>query len=75
MNQFAPCSQVDITDEDKEEWWNKYKYDIPVLHLNDAYWIKHRLAPEEAIKGISEAQAGTFKSTPGQPDASRLERA
>lgn len=37
--------QVDITDEDKKEWWDKYKYDIPVLHVNGDYWIKHRTTP------------------------------
>ena len=33
---------VDITDADKADWWQKYKYDIPVLHVNGAYWAKHR---------------------------------
>ena len=31
---------VDITDADKTEWWSKYKYDIPVLHINNIYWAK-----------------------------------
>ena len=64
---------MDITDEDKQAWWDKYKYDIPVLHINEAYWTKHRLAAEDAVKGITQAKAGSFKSPPGEPDASRLE--
>ncbi|KAL7434591.1 hypothetical protein ACHAXH_009215 [Discostella pseudostelligera] len=65
--------QVDITDDDKQEWFSKYKYDIPVLHINDIYWTKHRLSIEDAIAGISEACAGDFSARRGEPDASRLE--
>ena len=25
---------VDITDPEHQEWWDRYKYDIPVLHVN-----------------------------------------
>ena len=35
---------VDITDPEHGEWWEKYKYDIPVLHIDGAYWAKHRCA-------------------------------
>ncbi|KAL3761181.1 hypothetical protein ACHAWU_000276 [Discostella pseudostelligera] len=65
--------QVDITDDDKQEWFSKYKYDIPVLHINDIYWTKHRLSTEEAIAGISEARTGDFSARRGEPDAGRLE--
>lgn len=64
---------VDITDDDKQEWFSKYKYDIPVLHINDVYWAKHRLAAEDAIAGITEAGMGDFAIRSGEPDASRLE--
>jgi len=64
---------VDITDDDKQEWFSKYKYDIPVLHVNDIYWAKHRLSAEEAIAGIEEACKGSFEMRQGEPDASRLE--
>ena len=33
---------VDITDAEHEQWWGRYKYDIPVLHIDDVYWAKHR---------------------------------
>lgn len=49
------------------------RYDIPVLHINDIYWTKHRLSIEDAIAGISEACAGDFSARRGEPDASRLE--
>ena len=35
---------VDITDAMHKGWWDKYKYDIPVLHIDGEYWAKHRCA-------------------------------
>jgi len=64
---------VDITDDDKHGWFSKYKYDIPVLHINDMYWTKHRLAVEDAIAGLQEARSGSFEARSGEPDAERLE--
>ncbi|KAL7535307.1 hypothetical protein ACHAXR_008455 [Thalassiosira sp. AJA248-18] len=65
--------QVDITDDDKQEWFSKYKYDIPVLHINDTYWTKHKLSTEDAITGIEEASTGDFEARQGEPDASKFE--
>ncbi|KAL7548811.1 hypothetical protein ACHAWF_012070 [Thalassiosira exigua] len=65
---------VDITDADKEDWFSKYKYDIPVMHVNGVYWAKHRLSTEEAVAGLGEARGGDFAERPGEPDAGRLER-
>lgn len=50
-----------------------FRYDIPVLHINDIYWTKHRLTAEDAISGIAEACAGNFVTQQGEPDASRFE--
>jgi glutaredoxin len=34
---------VDITDSEyRDEWFERYKFDIPDLHTNGAYWTKHR---------------------------------
>lgn len=66
--------QVDITDENHQEWYSKYKYDIPVLHLNDKFWIKHRITLEEATKGLTEAKMGIFQEQKGEPDAGALEQ-
>lgn len=66
--------QVDITDEDHSGWFSKYKYDIPVLHLDDKFWIKHRITVEQAIDGLEQAKAGTFEEQAGDPDAGELER-
>jgi Glutaredoxin-like domain (DUF836) len=61
--------QVDITDEEHAHWFDRYKYDIPVLHMNGQYWIKHRLSPEEATKGLEDGVRGKFKSKAGEPNA------
>jgi thiol-disulfide isomerase/thioredoxin len=65
---------VDITDADKTDIYEKYKYDIPVLHVNGQYWTKHRITAEEAVQGITEAKEGSFNSPSGEPDAGALER-
>jgi len=65
---------VDITDDDQREWWDKYKYDIPVLHLDNQYWTKHRLTRDEAVKGITSIQTGQFESPAGEPNAAEMER-
>lgn len=66
--------QVDITDAGHEEWFSKYKYDIPVLHVNNQYWIKHRIDQEEAKNGLTLAREGKFSKQDGEPDAGAMER-
>ena len=65
---------VDITDDDNKEWWNRYKYDIPVLHINGLYWTKHRLTSDEAIQALESSNDGTFTEQKGQPNAAKMER-
>jgi hypothetical protein len=63
--------QKDITDT--KDLFGRYKYDIPVLHVDSIYWTKHKLTQEEAIQGLTAAKEGSFTSPPGEPDASRAE--
>jgi hypothetical protein len=65
---------IDITDPQHSQWFNMYKYDIPVLHINQLYWAKHRLTREDAIAGLRHIQDGTFTSPSGQPNAAAKER-
>eukprot|EP00965_Chrysotila_dentata_P048844 1620710-Pleurochrysis_carterae.AAC.1 len=72
---------VDITDEGNRQYWDKYKYDIPVLHIADKYWAKHRkrralcrITAEDAAAALAEARTGEFVERRGEPDAARLER-
>ncbi|NWU36978.1 YD286 protein, partial [Hylia prasina] len=35
--------EVDITLPENSPWYDKYKYDIPVFHLNGKFLMKHRV--------------------------------
>uniref|UniRef100_A0AAQ5XR64 Glutaredoxin-like protein n=1 Tax=Amphiprion ocellaris TaxID=80972 RepID=A0AAQ5XR64_AMPOC len=35
--------QVDISLPENKLWWDKYKWDIPVFHLEGRYAMKHRV--------------------------------
>lgn len=65
---------VDITDDEHVIWYEKYKYDIPVLHVGRDYWTKHRITSVEAREGLCEAKNGSFKRRSGEPDAGEMER-
>ena len=58
---------VDITDPGNEHWQRAYQYDIPVLHLNDKFWIKHRLTEAVAKEGLDLASNGLFEAQDGEP--------
>mmetsp|Transcript_7696 Transcript_7696/g.8888 ORF Transcript_7696/g.8888 Transcript_7696/m.8888 type:complete len:198 (+) Transcript_7696:73-666(+) len=65
---------IDITDDDKTDAWDKYKWDIPVLHINGEYWTKHRLEVGEAQEALTKAQDGTFEKQKGEPNAAAMEK-
>ena len=65
---------VDITDVENSAWFSKYKYDIPVLHVDGQYWAKHRITLEESLDALTAAQEQRFEASKGEPDAGRLER-
>ena len=66
--------QVDITDDEHSRWYSKYKYDIPVLHLEDKFWIKHRATSQELIEGFAQHRVGMFQERKGEPDAGAMEQ-
>ncbi len=35
--------EVDITKSENRDWYMKFRYDIPVFHLNGKYLMKHRV--------------------------------
>ena len=51
---------VDITAEGNGEWWDRYKYDIPVLHVDGKYWAKHRVAAGDAIDALEDLVDGEY---------------
>uniref|UniRef100_A0A8D0E1S9 Glutaredoxin-like protein n=1 Tax=Salvator merianae TaxID=96440 RepID=A0A8D0E1S9_SALMN len=46
--------EVDITLPEYSEWFEKYKYDIPVFHLNGQFLMKHRVDIEKLEKQLSK---------------------
>lgn len=53
---------VDIDDPNNKEWWEKYCFDIPVLHIEDKrnpdslVKIFHRMKKEDVIEKIKALQ-------------------
>ncbi|XP_046865037.1 glutaredoxin-like protein C5orf63 homolog [Xenia sp. Carnegie-2017] len=35
--------EIDITLTENKKWFEKYRYDIPVFHLNGEYLMRHRV--------------------------------
>jgi hypothetical protein len=46
--------EVYITDKGNEEWYIKYKYEIPVFHLNGTFLMKHRVDEKLLEEKLSE---------------------
>jgi Glutaredoxin-like domain (DUF836). len=65
---------IDITDLDKTEFYDKYKWDIPVLHINGKYWTKHKLDVKEAVDALTRATNGEFEEQRGEPNAAAMEK-
>ena len=48
---------VDITEEGNEEWFDKYRYDIPVIHLNGQPLMKHRVFEQAFLEALANANS------------------
>ncbi|KAM3874251.1 glutaredoxin-like protein C5orf63 homolog, partial [Diretmus argenteus] len=48
--------QVDITLPENKVWYDAYKYDIPVFHLNGHFLMKHRVNTALLEKQLTEAE-------------------
>jgi len=64
---------VDIEDPEHLSWFERYKYDLPILRLNDMYWTCSRLTTNEAKAGIFAATAGFFVQGRNEPNAKQME--
>lgn len=60
---------TDISDKAQRDWYRRYKWDIPVLHIDGLYFAKHRLERAELDSALAEAAAGAFAERAGEPDA------
>ncbi|XP_029920482.1 glutaredoxin-like protein C5orf63 homolog [Myripristis murdjan] len=50
--------QIDITLPENKVWYDKYKYDIPVFHLNGQFLMKHRVNTFLLEKQLAKAEDG-----------------
>jgi hypothetical protein len=48
----------------------RYKWDIPVLHIDGRYFAKHRIDREGVERALLEATQGSFEAREGEPDSS-----
>lgn len=64
---------VDITDEEHRDWFDRYQYDIPVLHINGIYWAKHRISTDAALEALAAADRGELQPQSGEPNAAEYE--
>ena len=60
---------VDIGEKAHREFFRRYKWDIPVLHIDGEYFAKHRVELGELDEALRQASEGTFVAREGEPDA------
>mmetsp|Transcript_72578 Transcript_72578/g.170164 ORF Transcript_72578/g.170164 Transcript_72578/m.170164 type:complete len:206 (+) Transcript_72578:50-667(+) len=65
-------STVNIDAPGNESWRERYWCDIPVFHVDGAFWAKHRLTDSEVESALAEAASGSFTRRDGEPDSRAL---
>ncbi|XP_053557605.1 glutaredoxin-like protein C5orf63 homolog [Bombina bombina] len=53
MHRFT-FEQVDITLPENSAWYERYKYDIPVFHLNGRFLMMHRVNLKKLEKSLDK---------------------
>ncbi|XP_030623691.1 glutaredoxin-like protein C5orf63 homolog [Chanos chanos] len=53
--------EVDITLPENSVWYNRYKYDIPVFHLNGQFLMMHRVNTTILEKRLATIEKTTVK--------------
>lgn len=46
--------EVDIKKKENKDWFNKYRYDIPVFHFNGKFLMKHKVDLQMFEKALKE---------------------
>jgi hypothetical protein len=68
---------VDVALESNQKWYGKYKYELPILHMGNFYWMKRRGLTNKIAEGsLSIAMLGRNLFPPGrdEPNAAEMER-
>ena len=60
---------VDISAKQHLEWRRRYKWDIPVLHIDGKFFQCHRVSLPELDSALREAASGEFHERDGEPDS------
>eukprot|EP00038_Savillea_parva_P013231 m.209741 g.209741 ORF g.209741 m.209741 type:complete len:169 (-) comp24711_c0_seq1:134-640(-) len=55
----------DITDHQHRSIFRSMKHEIPVLHINNKYWTKHRITHDEAVTALHNATAAAASDDTG----------
>ncbi|KAJ2191828.1 hypothetical protein IW145_006669 [Coemansia sp. RSA 521] len=49
-------TEVDIKKPGNEKWFDEYKYDVPVIHVNDEFLLWHRVNIDDTVQKLLEIQ-------------------
>ncbi|KAE8635477.1 hypothetical protein XENTR_v10002636 [Xenopus tropicalis] len=55
MDRFV-LEQVDITQPENAAWYDRYKYDIPVFHLNGQFLMMHKVNIKKLEKHLGNLE-------------------
>ncbi|KAM4709958.1 glutaredoxin-like protein C5orf63 homolog [Discoglossus pictus] len=61
MHRFI-LEQVDITLPENSAWYERYKYDIPVFHLNGQFLMMHRVNFKKLEKYLEKLEKKDVKT-------------
>ncbi|XP_070697781.1 glutaredoxin-like protein C5orf63 homolog [Pempheris klunzingeri] len=56
--------QVDISLPENSVWFDRYRWDIPVFHLNGQFVMKHRVDVAQLDKLLQDAGMTTLSADP-----------
>jgi len=66
---------IDITHPQNTYFFDKYKYDTPILHMGNQYWTKGRtLTSKTAALSLHMSATGFFQPGRDEPNAAEMER-
>ncbi|KAJ1994447.1 hypothetical protein GGI25_001501 [Coemansia spiralis] len=54
-------SEIDVRKPGNEKWFEEYKYDVPVIHVNDEFLLWHRVDVAETVAKLKAIQSSKNK--------------
>ncbi|XP_010183163.1 PREDICTED: glutaredoxin-like protein C5orf63 homolog [Mesitornis unicolor] len=54
--------EVDITLPENSVWYDKYKYDIPVFHLNGKFLMKHQVDIQKFEDQLTRVESQNYRN-------------